>query len=558
MQWFIILFAVLAFIAGKAIYDKISITKKIMRKLHRNWGCLSTEEISHERRQTISSYYNSRKEEGMDIDEITWQDLDLETLFLDMNQTGCAMGEEYLYSVLHKPLISDEEYEKRRYLIELFEEREDIRFYLGKIFREMGKLRKISIFEYLNYLDSCEKGRIWLNLLCVLGMVISVGITVFYGFSGLFLVFCSVGINMYVYYKEKARVGKYYDVMLYFIRVLYGARKLTKCNIPEISEYLVEIEKVLKEFRGFRSGAFLINTTVDGGSFFDIFMDYIRMLFHVDLLKFNQMVKILHSKKEPLELLFKTVGELDAMYAVASYRTYLGQDNFSDPVFVKDSLSIEVKGLYHPLVKNPVKADFSENKSVLVTGSNASGKSTFLKAVAINALLSQTICTSLSNYYKARKCKIFSSMALSDNIFENESYFIVEIKSLKRILDYIDDDIPMLVFIDEVLRGTNTLERIAASSQILYEFSKKNVLCFSATHDIELTHILENSYSNYHFTEDVVDGEVVFEYILHSGRATSRNAIKLLTMLGYPKEIVTKAEMAANDYVESGQWKIFE
>ena len=149
-------------------------------------------------------------------------------------------------------------------------------------------------------------------------------------------------------------------------------------------------------------------------------------------------------------------------------------------------------------------------------------------------------------------------MALSDNIFENESYFIVEIKSLKRILDYMDDDIPMLIFIDEVLRGTNTLERIAASSQILYEFSKKNVLCFSATHDIELTHILENSYSNYHFTEDVVNGEVVFEYLLHPGRATSRNAIKLLTMLGYPKEIVTKAETAANDYVKTGQWKIFE
>ena len=87
------------------------------------------------------------------------------------------------------------------------------------------------------------------------------------------------------------------------------------------------------------------------------------MLFHVDLFKFNQMVKILQSKKEPLELLFQTVGVLDAMYAVASYRTYLGQDNFSEPVFVNDSLSIEVKGLYHPLVENPVKADFSENKS---------------------------------------------------------------------------------------------------------------------------------------------------------------------------------------------------
>lgn len=89
-------------------------------------------------------------------------------------------------------------------------------------------------------------------------------------------------------------------------------------------------------------------------------------------------------------------------------------------------------------------------------------------------------------------------MSLRDNLTNNESYYIVEIKSIKRILDSINDEIPTLCFVDEVLRGTNTIERIAASSHILKSLTDKNALCFAATHDIELTNILENIYSNYH------------------------------------------------------------
>lgn len=558
MQWIIIGIVIISCIILKSVYDKFSIKKKIMRKLLRNWGCLSEEEISYERQQTIASFYESKKEPEKDIDEITWHDLDLETLFYEINQTGSAMGEEYLYSVLHKPLPGGEEYERRQELIHLYEEREDIRLTVGRIFMETGKLKKISVYEYISYLDTCPKGNTWISILCILGFFAALLVTIFGGLSGLALIFISVGINMMVYYREKEKVGKYYDVLLYLLRVFYGARKFTKCEIPELSKYCEEISEVLKSFRGFRSGAFLINSTLDGGSFFDIIMDYVRMLFHVDLIKFNQMVTMIRNKREPLTELFKTLGILDAMYAVASYRVYLGTDNYCEPEFTTDNIGMEVEGLFHPLVENPVKADFSEINSVLLTGSNASGKSTFLKAVAINALLSQTICTSMSKYYKAPRYKIFSSMALSDNIFENESYFIVEIKSLKRILDKIDDTTPMLIFIDEVLRGTNTLERIAASSRILSELAAKNTMCFAATHDIELTYILENKYSNYHFTEDVIDNTVVFEYILHKGRATSRNAIKLLTMLGYPKEIVSQAETSVEEYLRDGQWKIFE
>ena len=113
----------------------------------------------------------------------------------------------------------------------------------------------------------------------------------------------------------------------------------------------------------------------------------------------------------------------------------------------------------------------------------------------------------------------------------------------------------ILCFVDEVLRGTNTVERIAASSQILKELWNKNVMCFAATHDIELSYILQDYYSNYHFTEQVVDKEIVFSYELLKGRATSRNAIKLLEIIGYNEEIVDKASRRAEEFVKTGVWR---
>ena len=146
-------------------------------------------------------------------------------------------------------------------------------------------------------------------------------------------------------------------------------------------------------------------------------------------------------------------------------------------------------------------------------------------------------------------------MALGDNIFSGESYYIVEIKSLKRILDSISDDTPVLCFVDEVLRGTNTVERIAASSRILKSLNAKRIICFAATHDIELTHILEEGYDNYHFTEEVSENDVIFSYEIKKGRATSRNAIRLLNMIGFEKSITDSAEKAAQDFLEKGVWR---
>jgi DNA mismatch repair ATPase MutS len=254
-----------------------------------------------------------------------------------------------------------------------------------------------------------------------------------------------------------------------------------------------------------------------------------------------------------LNRIYKNVGFLDSMIAAASFRKLIYY--YCEPKLTKSGHPhLMVTDLYHPLLEKPVPNSITEERSVLLTGSNASGKSTFIKTLAINAILTQTIFTSVSKSYQASYFQIYSSMALRDNILSNESYYIVEIKSLKRILDSVNNEIPTLCFIDEVLRGTNTLERIAASSRILSSLARMNTMVFAATHDIELTQILENDYSNYHFQERIENNQILFDYKLYQGKAISKNAIKLLNMMGYPKKIILSAEDAAEEFLNKGEW----
>ena len=131
---------------------------------------------------------------------------------------------------------------------------------------------------------------------------------------------------------------------------------------------------------------------------------------------------------------------------------------------------------------------------------------------------------------------------------------MAEIKAIKRILDAEAREDIILCMVDEVLRGTNTVERIAAATQIMKSMSSKKIMCFAATHDIELTKTLKNEYDNYHFEESIVKGDVQFSYKLKSGRANSSNAIDLLANLGYDGKIIEKARNMVNRFETQGEW----
>ena len=196
---------------------------------------------------------------------------------------------------------------------------------------------------------------------------------------------------------------------------------------------------------------------------------------------------------------------------------------------------------------------------VAIVGPTGCGKSTFIKTIAVNVILAQSIHTCLAAEFETCFFRICSSMSLKDDVLHGESYYMVEIKSIKRILDLIaHKEYRVLCFVDEVLRGTNTVERIAASSQILKSLNSENSMCFVATHDIELTSLLEDRYENYHFREEVTDGDVTFSYQLLPGKATTRNAIRLLSIMGYQEDIIQKAEQMALEFVRNSHWQMLD
>lgn len=192
---------------------------------------------------------------------------------------------------------------------------------------------------------------------------------------------------------------------------------------------------------------------------------------------------------------------------------------------------------------------------VLITGSNASGKSTFARTLAINAIFGQLFNTCLAKSFSFKPCAVYSSMNLKDDIVTGDSFYMAEIKSLKRLLKIAESKEYAMIFMDEMFKGTNMIERISAASIILKKFADLDCFICLATHDVELSRILGERYENYHFREVVTADDILFDYTLQEGVTTGSNAIKLLAYCHYDQEIVDQAEKYAENYRLSGEWE---
>ncbi|MCR4596078.1 MAG: hypothetical protein K5673_04765, partial [Lachnospiraceae bacterium] len=235
-------------------------------------------------------------------------------------------------------------------------------------------------------------------------------------------------------------------------------------------------------------------------------------------------------------------------------------DHMSPSVF-GDSTVIDVRDVWHPLLDDPVPNSITVDRSILLTGANASGKSTFLKSMALAAIYAQTFGYVCAGGYHAPLCLVASAMSVKDDVTSGDSYYMAEIKAVKRMTDryaHIRSEgrscLLPLCFVDELLNGTNTEERIAACTQILLDMDRQGIRVMAATHDIELTVLLSERYANHHFGEDLSEGDVKFSYKLKEGAAKSRNAIRLLKNLGFDPEMADRAEEMVRIHKEERVW----
>lgn len=534
--------------------------KRFIQYLYKDYHKLAQKEYKVERFVRIPSFFERHPREGQ-LDDITWNDLGMDELFKRMNYTLSASGEEYLYYTLRTLKYSEEELKHFDDVVEFFGTHADERVKLQLLAKQLGHTGKYSLYDYLDNLNTLgERSNrksllldlLYLPLIGILFLPLGDGLNFSIGIMGMVLLTI---YNIMTYFKEKGEIDPYITSFAYVLRLLKVSEDIRKIPVKPCTDEWENLKNAEKSLYSMRRNSYWVmspfrNNT--NGNFLEIGMDYIRMVFHVDLMKFNSMLRVIREHVEDVDTIVCVIGYLETAISVWAFRESL-HNGWCKPEFTEENLIVMQEG-YHPLLEKPVKNSIETGRGVLLTGSNASGKSTFLKTVAINAILGQTIHTCAATSFCSQMYQVYSSMSLRDDMDSGESYYIVEIKALKRIIDAVKGNKKILCFVDEVLRGTNTIERIAASSQILKSLASSGIQCFAATHDIELTDILKDDYDNYHFEEDVRDGDVFFNFCLMPGKATTRNAIRLLELMGYEPEIIREATNRAEHFTTTGSW----
>ncbi|WP_429950173.1 MutS-related protein [Enterococcus sp. AZ101] len=550
-QWIVLGFVglIILIISVMEIYNRLKLRAMVKSK----WGTFPNTRFFDKEESLRDAWYTAKKYRKYDseVDEITWYDLDGFTLFERINATYSSVGSEALYQRLRNFNFSEDSHDRLETLIEYYEQNPQIREAIQFQFACLGKQDKNNVESYLSETRNQVLPNTKLYLFCGSLPIAAVAlILLFPNTVSIVLLLGSILFNVIYYQIKKEKLQRELICMGYLVQTVVCAKKLAKVKTP----FQEELANNLKPLASMTK--FGISFRMKSNSEAEMMFDYFAMIFMLPFISYNFVLEKLTNYETQAKEMWRLLGELEVAAAVLNFRKVM--PDTSQPVFSK---GIQVKGeeVYHPLLASPVPNEVNWTKNTLVTGSNASGKSTYVKSVAISCILSATIHTALATKFQLPFAHILTSMAVEDDIFEGDSYFVAEIKSVKRVLDLAETRVPCLCFIDEILKGTNTIERIAASSSMVHWLADYPSLAFVATHDIELTEILKESCDNVHFQEQVTKEQgVSFDYRLRQGPSTTRNAIQLLQVLNYPQRIVAQAKKEADYFDEYRTWQTVE
>lgn len=260
-------------------------------------------------------------------------------------------------------------------------------------------------------------------------------------------------------------------------------------------------------------------------------------LFILDVYWLLRIHRWKEANKLELQQWFDVMAEFDALNSLAGYA--FANPQYSFPKLSDTPFTIEAKALGHPLIKpnQRVNNDFSfhgRGGICLITGSNMSGKSTFLRTLGVNMVLAQAgapVCAQSMTFGLAQ---VFTSMRTTDELEENVSSFYAELKRLKKLLDQIDDNRPTLFMIDEVLKGTNSEDRHKGAIALIKQLNSTNAFGLVSTHDLVLGSLANElaGVKNYSFNSVIKGDEIIFDYTLTEGICKSFNATKLMQNMG--------------------------
>jgi len=248
---------------------------------------------------------------------------------------------------------------------------------------------------------------------------------------------------------------------------------------------------------------------------------------------------------EEIEAAFDVIAEYEALLSLASL--HINYPNWVVPQIAEGSgFTLTAKEIAHPLIKERLRVansyELNNTRKVdIITGSNMAGKSTFLRTLGINTVLALAGAPVCAQSMEVSVVQLFSYMRIKDSLNESTSTFKAELDRLQMLLKAVDTQPNIFFLIDEMLRGTNSVDKYLGSKAVIEKLISQQGVGLVATHDLQLAQ-LENQYPNYvrnfYFDIQVVNGEMLFDYKMKDGECKTFNASLLLEQIGIssPKE----------------------
>lgn len=521
--------------------------EKFRENLFENWG--KEKKKKYYNFFVISKYFdnNSHKEKAYHlITEKTKIDLDIDEVFKYIDRTSSKIGEQYLYFKLRTIGTIDNLLKFNR-LTSLFQKNKELSISFQVELSKLNTNNSYYLEELING-KQLEKPK-YIQLIFGLSLtgIIAVILAFFNPLFGLVLI-PILAINLVFHYKNKHSVTYYLNGVTQLSKALKVSQKLSKNT--EITSYFKDIS-FLKRIQSikFKTEFIAFEKNISNEFLFAFWFvaEIIKIMFNVEYLMFYSFMKSINKEQKSIEDMFLFLGEIDAAISTASLKS--GNLKMCTPSF-NDKNELFTQEIYHPLIEDCIANNFNLSaKSMLLTGSNMSGKTTFIRTVAVNSLLAQTLHICFADVYSAPFYKLYSSIRITDDLLDNTSYYLQEVLNIKELITVSKDKSPCLFVLDEIFKGTNTVERISGGKAILSYLNQEKHTVLVSTHDIELTELLEkDNYELFHFSECIENNELFFDHTLKSGKLTTRNAIKILELYNYPSAIITDAKEIEHTY----------
>jgi hypothetical protein len=474
------------------------------------------------------------------IDDRTWRDLNLDDVFVSLDNTESEPGRQYLYHLLRNPRLTPKPLERLEELLRRFSNDDAALDRLRTSLRRLNDPRAGELVQLiLGELPSRPSGWWIFPLLTATSIACLALIPVWPRALIVWVAVCVVNVGVQLFYKS--RVKRFVPALHELRGFIAAAGNIGAMQLDEASNEVESLRHGARALGGLgRATWWLMFEPGETNDLLASVYEYVNLLFLLDVNAFVFAIESLRSSQRMMRTMFESIGYLDAAQSIIAWRESLPR--WTTPDFTPPSKSLAVESVVHPLVANAVPNTLdADGVSVLITGSNMSGKTTFVRTLGVNATLAQTLHTVCAAGWRAPIVRVRTTIERADSIREGKSYYLAEVESVRSLVLAKASGAQHLFLLDEIFRGTNTTERIAGAYAVLRYLNRGLDIVVVATHDVEVLDLLDGAYVPLHFREQITDGALTFDYRIRPGPASTRNAIALLELMEFPNDLVSDA-----------------